>query len=274
MTMDDRIVRSVDDRWTLHDEAAALAWCQARNDEGIRCLLDPLGRYSRTEGQIKEAMDEHLALIDHIAGLKLDASITVKLSTLGGTLNREMTISNASALCRRCAERDVRFELDMEGQKMVNLTLDVAERCQAIAPVTLALQAYLDRTPRDLIRMLDAGVMVRLVKGAYSGNLSDFEMIQEVFKDLVEEILGRDVSFCVATHDLELIRWVKHRCQDKDLIEYGFLKGLADSTKIQLAADGWHVAEYVPYGLNKEGYETRRKTYLRRLEELGRSPAP
>jgi len=265
---------TTESRWAVPDRDSAIAWCRMRNDNEIRCLLDPLGRYSRTDEQMRTAVNEHTALAEAIARSKIDASMSIKLTTLGGTLNRELAMRNALFICQRCAELGVGFEIDMEGQRMVNLTLETAERCANIAPVTLALQAYLDRTHQDLERMLDAGVRVRLVKGAYSGNISDFEMIQEVYKDLTEEVLKRDVPFCVATHDPELLSWMKGRCRDKEMIEFGFLKGLSDQTKQDLAAEGWKVVEYVPYGSNTEGYITRRRTYLMRLEELGRMPAP
>jgi proline dehydrogenase len=57
-------------------------------------------------------------------------------------------------------------------------------------------------------------------------------------------------------------------------MEFSFLKGLSDDTKGRLISDGWRVSEYVPFGANKEGYESRRKAYLRTLDELGRVPAP
>jgi proline dehydrogenase len=169
----------------------------------------------------------------------------------------------------------VGFELDMEGQRMVDLTLEMAEDCAGSGmKVTVALQAYLNRTPQDLERMLDAGARVRLVKGAYAGDLRDFTMIQEVYKDLIEMIISRDVPFCVATHDPDLLEWAQDRICDRELMEFSFLKGLSDDTKGRLISDGWRVSEYVPFGANKEGYESRRKAYLRTLDELGRVPAP
>lgn len=37
-----------------------------------------------------------------------------------------------------------------------------------------------------------------------------------------------------------------------DLLEVGFLKGLADETKLKMAGEGWKVAEYVPFGRSKK----------------------
>ncbi|WP_081579836.1 proline dehydrogenase family protein [Methanomassiliicoccus luminyensis] len=264
----------MEDRWVLPDQAAAIEWCRQRNEQSIRCAMDVLAKYSRTDASI----DEEVLRIEELAAAirreKLNASVVVKLSALGGTLNREICIEKSRLICEKMRDLGVSFELDMEGQRMVNLTLEVAEECVRIAPVTVALQAYLRRTHADLIRMLDAGVKVRLVKGAYLGDIREFDLIAEVLKDLVEEIVDRNTPFSMATHDPDVIKWAKARAKDKGLIEFGFLKGLADQTKVSLAAEGWVVSEYVPFGKDKEGYESRRRAYLKTLDDLGRSPAP
>jgi proline dehydrogenase len=263
------------DRWALPNQDAALKWCANRNELGIRCTLDILGHISREEVQAKSSYDAYIDLTKEIVRRKLNASLSVKISTLGGTVNREMTKQFVGQLGDKCHKMGVEIELDMEGQRMVDLTLLLAEeRARAGQPITVALQAYLNRTPRDVERMMDAGVKVRLVKGAYSGDLSDFNMIAEVYKDLVELLISYDRPFGVATHDPDVLEWVKNRIRDKEILEFGFLMGLADTTKERLVAEGWKVAEYVPFGSNREGYEARRKIYLKKLDELGRLPAP
>ncbi len=250
-------------------------WCEHRNELGIRCILDILGGYGREEEHAKLSYNAYIDLAKEIARRKLKASISVKPSTFGGTINRDLTKRLVEQLGVNVHKLGVGFELDMEGQRTVDLTLLLAEECaRSGLPVTIALQAYLNRTPRDIERMMDAGVKVRLVKGAYTGDLSDYNMIAEIYKDLVELVISYDVPFCVATHDPDILEWVKNRIRDRDILEFGFLKGLADVTKERLVVEGWSVAEYVPFGSNREGYEARRKTYLNKLDELGRLPAP
>ncbi len=262
-------------RWTLPDQASALDWCARRNEQGIRCILDVLGRFNREEAQARESYDSYLQLAEEVARRKLKASLAVKPSTLGGVFSKDLTMQLVRGIGEKAADLRLGVEIDMEGHRMVEPTLIVAEDlARAGLRPTVALQAYLSRTPRDIERMLDAGIKIRLVKGAYTGDISDFNMIAEVFKDLVEQILERDVPFCIATHDPELLEWGQDRISDKDILEFSFLKGLADETKDQLVWDGWRVAEYVPFGPHKEGYETRRKAYLKQLDELGKMPAP
>jgi proline dehydrogenase len=266
---------SMPDRWALPDRDAALKWCSRRNEQGIRCIMDILGRYNQDEEKARQSRDAYVELASEIERRRLKASMAVKPSTLGGTVGRQYTKTFVRSLCERTADLGVGFELDMEGQRMVDLTLQMAEDCAASGmKVTVALQAYLNRTPQDLERMLDAGVRIRLVKGAYAGDIRDFTIIAEVYKDLIEMIISRDVPFCVATHDPDILDWVQQRMHDREIMELSFLKGLSDDTKDHMVSDGWRVSEYVPFGSNREGYESRRKAYLRTLDELGRVPAP
>ncbi|NLT36837.1 MAG: hypothetical protein GXX95_01580 [Methanomassiliicoccus sp.] len=262
-------------RWTLPDQASALQWCAHRNEQGIRCILDVLGRYNRDETLARESYAAYIKLAEQVKKRGLKASFAVKPSILGGVISRNLTMELVRGIGEKAGDLGIGFELDMEGQRTIDLTLLIAEESarSGLRP-TIALQSYLKRTPKDIERMLDAGVKIRLVKGAYTGDIADFNIIQEVFKDLVEQILERDVPFCIATHDPDLLEWSQDRISDRDILEFSFLKGLADETKERLVWDGWKVAEYVPFGPHKEGYETRRKTYLRRLDELGRLPAP
>ncbi len=184
--------------------------------------------------------------------------------------------SRILALAHECASRRVGFEMDMEGRSMVDFTLDAAKACaESRCPVTLALQAYLDRTTRDVESALGSGVRVRLVKGAYAGDASDFMDIQGRFKNLARVLMEREVPFCVGTHDPDLIVWTTMKAADfSDKVEFGMLKGLSDRTKLDFVKNKWRVSEYTPFGENKVAYESRRRAYLHTLESIGRYPAP
>jgi proline dehydrogenase len=60
----------------------------------------------------------------------------------------------------------------------------------------------------------------------------------------------------------------------RDRVTFGFLMGLADQTKLEMATDGWQVSEYVPFGREPGPYVARRERYLRELEQQQRSPVP
>lgn len=265
----------IKDRWVLADWQSCLELCRFRNASGIRCIIDVLGEDAKDELQAAQITKAYIYCAHSISEGHLDASLTVKLTALGVLFDGNLARDNALNVLRAAAKSHVGFEIDMEGKPLVGLTLETALACaEVVRPMTLAMQAYLDRTPSDLERIFGKGICVRLVKGAYLGDLRKFEEIQGRFRMLFNTLLNAGRPFCVGTHDPELLEWARERAsQDKDLVEFGFLKGLADETKVEMAKQGWKVAEYVPFGASRTAYEARRRKYLRELERLGRQPA-
>jgi proline dehydrogenase len=141
--------------------------------------------------------------------------------------------------------------------------------------VTVALQTYLDRTRADLEEMARRDIAVRLVKGAYVGDTTDFPAIQERFLAITGTAIAEGRPFSVGTHDPDLVARLRELLADqKYLVEFGFLMGLADQTKLALVADGWSVVEYIPFGPGGAAYTARREAYVRNLHGQGRLPVP
>jgi proline dehydrogenase len=264
------------DRWALPDWQSAIMWCKERNREGIRCIIDVLGENARDESQAAQSVRSYASIVKSIRDQGLNASITVKLTALGSSFDPDLCLENVMAVLRSAADNRVSLEMDMEGKPLVDFTLEAALACaEASPPVTLAVQAYLDRTPSDLEMLLGRGVRPRLVKGTYMGDVSDFVDIQNRFKSLFCTLLNAGMPLCVGTHDPQLICWITDVAQgDKDIVELGFLRGLSDDTKLDMAGLGWSVAEYLPFGQSRVAYESRRIRYLKELDRMGRLPAP
>jgi proline dehydrogenase len=242
----------------------------------MKVVLDILGEASRTQDESEAAKEAYLDLIKAISNERLYASISVKVSALGYTLDKAACLSNMLSIAKESAKRKIDFEVDMEGRSLIDFTLEAAGACaESRYPITLALQAYLDRTPRDLGTAIASGIRVRLVKGAYAGDATDFMDVQGRFKNLARTLIEKGSSFCVGTHDPELIVWTTIKAADfSETIEFGMLKGLSDKTKLDFVKNKWRVSEYVPFGANKAAYESRRRAYLQMLESIGRQPAP
>jgi proline dehydrogenase len=265
-----------DNRWTVPDLAGAMEWCGQRARQHIRCTLAITAEYAKTPEE------SHHALVSHLAGIRAAGeqskgiSFSVKPSAIGILFDHGEYIRNLSLLFHEALDRRVPFEIDMEGRPLVGDTLRSALTLAAEGnPLTVALQAYLNRTSNDLAVCMAAGISVRLVKGAYQGDTGDFITIQQKFRTHTETLISAGAPFCAATHDPVLINWLKEAMHDhKNLIEFAFLKGLANQTKTEMAADGWKVAEYVPYGPGGQAYIQRRERYLASLEHLGRLPVP
>jgi proline dehydrogenase len=269
-------VKTPAERWTLPDLPAAIAWCRRRNTEGIRCILDVLGESSVDPSRIRQTIAAYRACIDAVQDAGVGASITLKLTAIGVTGDPAGARSVTLDLARRCVTAGIGFEIDMEARGLVDATLDIAFAClQEHCPVTVALQAYLRRTPADMHALLAAGGRPRLVKGAYFGDSDDFSTVAAWLRDLAETALAAGKGFSLATHDPALIGWITQAHADaRARIELSFLKGLADTTKPSLVRAGWTVTEYVPYGTHATPYIARRERYLRDLARLDLHPVP
>ncbi len=263
-------------RWTLPDLSSALARCEEQNLQGIACTLHVLDEYVRTGEEAEAVSAAYRAAISGIARNGLTASVSVKLSSLGALVDGDDALERIVTLCREAHEHQVGFEIDMEGRGLVGASIEAAGLCRkGNLPVTLALQAYLYRSTGDLRILLALGITPRFVKGAYHGDIADDDGIRERFLDLVKEAHRYEVSFHIGTHDSLLLQQLRDLAADRrDRVQFGFLFGLADRTKQEMAAEGWQVAEYIPYGTGAEAYVARRERYLREQSSLGRKPVP
>jgi proline dehydrogenase len=238
--------------------------------------VDVLGEYTKTEEGVKQVTAAYISTIKAIHGNKLKSSLAVKLTALGANFDKTLCQEKLGEVLKEAAGHHVNVEVDMEGAQLVDYTLQILSSFSAKGfSITLALQAYLNRTPDDLMNVSDKGIKVRLVKGAYKGDLEDYKKIQERFKELFEALLNRNNPFFVGTHDPLLIEWIKEKTErKKEFLEFGFLKVLADKTKLELVNQGWLASEYIPFGDSRTAYEKRRKRYLEELGKLGRAPVP
>jgi len=263
-------------RWKLPDLDAAISRCRSRNRQKIRCILHGLGEHAGTRAEAQRSLEESRECLQAIAAHDLDASVSCKLTAFGAAADPQMSTDLVMRICAEAQSSGIRVELDMEGRNLVDFTLASARRCGARNPAPgIALQAYLDRTDGDLADAIAAGLRVRIVKGAYIGDIDDFSAIQRRFMALCTQCAHMEVPFAVGTHDQDLVAWITRTMPDrKSDVEFGFLMGFADETKQRLARDGWRVAEYVPYGAEGGTYVIRRMHYLDGLFRQGRQPLP
>jgi proline dehydrogenase len=267
---------NVKERWLLTDLESAVQWCKKRVSQGIRCTVAVAGEFVQNREESELAVMTQVSAIRILGSSLRGASFAIKPSSLGILFDHTEYERNLSRIVHEANASGVSLEIDMEGRRYVEDTILSALPLVAKGVnLTIALQAYLDRTPDDLELCRGAGMIIRLVKGAYVGDSNDFITVQEKFRNLAGALISADIPFSAATHDPELITWLKEKVPDrKDHVEFAFLKGLAEETKIGMAASGWKVAEYVPFGPGGQGYIRRRQRYLETLTDLKRAPVP
>ncbi|KAF5064834.1 Proline dehydrogenase [anaerobic digester metagenome] len=263
-------------RWCCEDLDEAIELVSKRNRQGIRCVIDPLGELAKDEAAADRALSATIQTIEAISRHGLHASIALKPTALGAAYDLDLCFRLASRATRVAWNEGIAVELDMEARKYVDETLRLATVLleNGRGPLSIALQAYLYRTPMDARRMDMVGAKVRLVKGAYAGDLEDFDGITAAMMDNIDLLATMGRPFSIGTHDPRIIERIWKNRGLKGLLEVGMLKGLGDETKIKLAGKGWAVAEYVPYGKDSYAYVTRRENYLRILGKIGYEPCP
>ncbi|MEW6710011.1 MAG: proline dehydrogenase family protein [Candidatus Riflebacteria bacterium] len=262
------------DRWALQNIDEALKWLEFRRQQGIAVALDALGEYAQSPAQAKESLDSYKNCLLSLPGDCKNVAVAIKLSAIGLNFNLKLAQENLRQLIDLARKTKNLIEIDIEGTPTVEATIAMACKfAEKGDGLVLALQAYLDRTQADIQRAVKAGLKVRLVKGAYRGDSEDFKDIQNRFLQCFKSLLETGRPFDVDTHDPVLLEKMKAEIKNKGQVCFGFLKGLADQTKLDLVKSGYAVSEYVPYGANRKAYEMRRQLYLKNLEKTGLSPA-
>jgi len=261
-------------RWILPDLDDALAWCRDRAEEGIRGICHPLGEFAQTEQEARDNGETYIACAAAIADAGIDASVAVKPTAIGISFDETLAAGIFRTVLDACDGAGVPVECDMEGTPTVNATVRMAlAAAKNGPPFTIALQSYLSRTPEDIAHATGADLTVRLVKGAYLGDLRDREEVRDAYRTHLLLLARQQHTFRTGTLDRSLIRWAKEIFPDaRTRIEFGFLKGIGEQTAVQMAGDGWRVAQYIPYGDDGGIYTRRREIYLNLLKRAGEAP--
>jgi proline dehydrogenase len=228
----------------------ALAACQRVNREGIAVSLDALGESVMTEAEARASADTYHQLLDAIQQRNLNANVSVKLSQMG------MDFDPALA------------------ERIVGEMVHHADDANTFVRIGTVLQAYLFRTEGDIERLLGQGIRIRLCKGAYKeGPEIAFPMKADVdanYIKLMKRVAtfsnnGKGVFCGLATHDeaiVDVMRdFVRKNNVPKTAFEFQMLYGIRRDLQRKLAAEGFGVRVYIPFGPEWYPY------FMRRLAE-------
>jgi proline dehydrogenase len=247
---------------------AAIPKVKELNDKGIKVSLDLLGENVKDRKTADETTSEYVDLLKGIRDMGLDSNISIKLTMIGLDIDESYCIDNLYTLLDAAKKNGQFIRLDMEGSPYTQRTIDILKKAHNEYPghVGTVIQSMLHRTRTDIPDLAAIGADVRLCKGAYKepSNVAIQNMpdIREAFKGYAKQLLGVTPYPRMATHDDELVRFVmdytKEKGISKDRFEMQMLYGLRQSTCEEMAANGYNVRVYVPYGTMWVPYFTRR----------------
>jgi proline dehydrogenase len=245
----------------------AISAALALNRAGIGAIIDNLGENVKNAIDADESVKEYLGLLDDIRSSGSDAAISLKLTHLGLDLSEKIARKNAETIIKKAAELNNFVRLDMEGSAYTQRIIDTFLELRVKYPnVGIALQSALLRTKKDARMIAAMGGSIRLVKGAYkepSGvAFQGKKEVDENFEAIMKELLLSGTRPAIATHDERLINEAKRFASEKNLpkgsFDFEMLLGIERRLQRELAADGYRVRVYIPYGRNWLPYTVRR----------------
>jgi len=246
------------------------------NKKGIKVTLDLLGENVKKKTTADDTVKEYIRLLNDIHEAGLKSTISIKLTMLGLDIDSEYCRDNLYMLLDEAKRLDSFVRIDMEGSDYTQQTIDLFKEAfkKYGKHVGIVIQAYLHRTKDDIADLAGLGADVRLCKGAYGEPervaLQNMPAIREAFKEYTKVLLEKTTYPRIATHDDELIKWVKRYTEEKKIgkarYEFQMLYGLREETMEQLTKDGYSTRVYVPYGTMWFPYFKRR--LLERKENI------
>jgi proline dehydrogenase len=239
---------------TLDDE---LAVCRRLYSERILATVDRLGENVNSLEEAAAARDAYLSALDRVAGLNIGATLSVKLTQFGLDFSPGECLANARQLVAKAKALGTRIEIDMESSAYTDRTLDIVMALHTeFGAVRAVIQAYLKRTAADIGRLCEAGVPVRLCKGAYDESpevaFATKAAVDANYAAQMKILLDRGTYPALATHDANMISAALAHIREckipADRFEFQMLYGIRRDLQARLVRDGYTLRVYVPYG--------------------------
>lgn len=237
------------------------------NQRNIQVALDLLGENVTSEQEALAATDNYIAALETIKHNGIDANISIKLTALGLDISQEQCEQNVRAILTQAKQYGIFVCIDMEASDYTERTVDIALRMrQEFEQVGTVIQSYLYRSREDVRQLIEQGVRVRLVKGAYKEpshlafqNKSD---VDRNYVELMMMLLARGNFPAIASHDEAIIdaacKFIREHGISKSTFEFQMLYGIRRDLQEKLVRQGYNVRVYVPYGSQWYPYLMRR----------------
>jgi proline dehydrogenase len=228
-------------------------------DSGLGVSLDLFGEGLAEPGAAGAIVEQYRAAATALRAIGGDVHLEIVPSHLG--------LDFGVDVCRHHVENIVdalpggaRLEISAEESRrtphIIELALGLA---RSGAPVIVTLQANLKRTATDADRLIEAGIPIRLVKGAYledPGTALPWGAETDIaFIRLAHHIHANDCQLVLATHD-PVIREALLLALPGTTIE--MLLGVREHDATELVRRGHDVRIYAPYGPSWFRYWMRR----------------
>lgn len=241
------------------DDAVRVA--ERLHERGVASSIDQFGELVTDPIVADQAARDYLCLADRLAGLPPQAWLAVDLTHVGLHADPAACADHLAAIAQALPEGrriQVGAEAHDSAEAILSCVLDVAARGLSDRLGATA-QANLRRTPRDLDRLIESGVHIRLVKGAYVESADHAfaygEPTNLAYLRLALTLATSPAPFALATHD-GLLREAVIAAHGPVAVEH--LLGVRPDVVDDLVSRDIPVRVYIPYGRDWFRYWMRR----------------
>ena len=262
----------------------AIRAIKALNERGICATLDHLGENVTSADESRQATHEILHILDEINRAEVQSGVSIKLSQIGLLVDESVCEQNLRRIIERAKSQQNFVRIDMEDSPVTQVTLDLFRKMRAEGfadTVGIVIQSYLFRSEQDIRQLMEEGARVRLCKGAYNEPAeiayprkadvdASFDRLTKMIIDGAAAHGTPSISGCgrfppipaIASHDQARVLYAKAYAEQvgfpKESLEFQMLYGIRRDLQVQLAAEGYPVRVYVPYGTEWYPYFVRR----------------
>ncbi|HTP07033.1 MAG TPA: proline dehydrogenase family protein [Anaerolineae bacterium] len=257
---------------TIEDALQAI---RELNTLGISATLDHLGENVETADDATRSTEDYLKALEALGASGVQSHVSIKLTALGFDLGDELCRANVVRILTKAKTIGTLVTIDMESTEYTERTLKFfRDLHREFDNVGIVIQSYLYRSEADIAALCKEGAHVRLCKGAYKEppvhafpKKADVDASYvRLMKMLLSPGARANKTFgAIATHDAKMIeatcQYAQEQLVPRGEFEFQMLHGIRRDLQKQLAADGYGMRVYVPYGTEWYPY------YMRRLAE-------
>jgi proline dehydrogenase len=254
------------------------------NAKNINATLDHLGEHTSNPENAQKATSEIIEILERVDREGVRSNVSIKLTQIGLAVDENLCADNLNKILNTAVDLNTFVRIDMEDSQWVDKTLKLfrlmQERC-ICENIGIVIQSYLYRSVEDVSSLLEAGSRIRLCKGAYDEpEMIAYPKKSDVdanFDRIVEQLVSGSITNdtpalskdgkippipAIATHDEKRVIFTKQYIEKsgypKQAVEFQMLNGIRRDLQESLAAEGYPVRVYVPYGSEWYPYFTRR----------------
>ncbi len=252
------------------DFPSSIKFIKELNEEGFSVTVDHLGEFVTSKEVARERTEECIRTIETIVAQRLDAHVSLKLTSLGLDISKDLVFENMIKIMNTAEKYKIMVTIDMEDEKRCEDTLSIFKALKAdYTYISTVIQAYLYRSEKDVQHLNAYEPFLRLVKGAYKESpkvaFPKKIDVDENYKKIIKTRLLNGYYTGIATHDDAIIEYTKRLVEENQIprsqFEFQMLYGMRSQTQKELVKQGYKMRVYVPYGNDWYGY------FMRRLAE-------